>query len=102
MSATEIDVVSQARELTAALSASAAANEAKGALTDATVRLLLDSGVGHMWVPRYVGGVEATPLQGLATIEALAYADAASGWVVMAWPARHRDRGGVPAGRRRR
>ncbi|MGH2884681.1 MAG: acyl-CoA dehydrogenase family protein, partial [Solirubrobacteraceae bacterium] len=67
------------------LSDAAAANEAQGALTDETVKLLVETGVAHFWVPRQFGGSEATPLEGLATVEALAYADAATGWVVMAW-----------------
>ncbi|MGH2850903.1 MAG: acyl-CoA dehydrogenase family protein, partial [Solirubrobacteraceae bacterium] len=85
MSRARIDIAAAAREIGPAVSDAATANEAEGALTDEVVKLLVESGVAHFWVPRQFGGIEATPLEGLATIEALAYADAATGWVVMAW-----------------
>jgi alkylation response protein AidB-like acyl-CoA dehydrogenase len=80
-----LDVVSKARELTAALSELAPANEAHGSLTPATVDLLRESGLSELWVPACFGGAEASPLEGLEAIEAVAYADAAAGWVLFAW-----------------
>jgi alkylation response protein AidB-like acyl-CoA dehydrogenase len=78
-------LVDVARELTDALSAQADACEAAGVLTDATVALLRDSGLVGLWVPERFGGAEAAPLEALEVIEAVSYADGATGWVLMAW-----------------
>jgi alkylation response protein AidB-like acyl-CoA dehydrogenase len=74
----------KARAMTAVFAAQAAANEAKGSLTDATLTALNDGGFFGMWVPRCFGGAEAGPVEGLEVIEALCYADGSTGWVVMA------------------
>ena len=74
-----------ARELREPVSARADANERAGVLDDETVALLRESGLAGLWIPECFGGAEAGPLEGLETIEALAYADGATGWVLMAW-----------------
>src|SRR5580658_759157 len=74
----------KARAMTSLFAAQAAANEAKGSLTDATVAALRDGGFFGMWVPRCFGGSEVGPVEGLKVIEALCYADGSTGWVLMA------------------
>jgi alkylation response protein AidB-like acyl-CoA dehydrogenase len=74
-----------ARELTEAVAAQADANEAAGFLGDETVALLRDSGLVGLWIPECFGGAEARPVEGLRAIEAVSYADGATGWVLMAW-----------------
>jgi indole-3-acetate monooxygenase len=68
-----------------AVSAQADANEAAGLLSEETVALLRDSGLVGLWVPECFGGAEVGPVEGLEAIEALSYADGATGWVLMAW-----------------
>ena len=74
-----------ARGLTDVLSAQADANERAGVLSDETVALLRESGLVGLWVPECFGGAEVSPLEALESVEALAYADGATGWVLMAW-----------------
>ena len=74
-----------ARGLTDAVSQRAEANERAGVLTDETVALLRESGLVGLWVPECFGGAEASPLECLEAVEALSYADGATGWVLMAW-----------------
>lgn len=73
-----------ARDLSAFFSAQAPHNEAKGALTEETLGALRAGGFFGMWIPRCFGGTEAGPLDALEVIEALCYADASTGWVLMA------------------
>jgi alkylation response protein AidB-like acyl-CoA dehydrogenase len=61
-----------------------AANEAKGSLTDETIKALWDGGFFGMWIPRSFGGIESGPLEALGTVEQLCYADGSTGWVMMA------------------
>jgi len=74
-----------ARGLTDALSAQGDANERAGLLSEQTVALLRESGLVGLWVPECFGGAEAGVLECLEAVEALAYADGATGWVLMAW-----------------
>lgn len=74
-----------ARGLTEVLSAQADANEQAGVLGEETVALLRDGGLVGLWVPECFGGAEAGPLEALETVEALSYADGATGWVLLAW-----------------
>ena len=74
-----------ARGLTEELSSLADANERAGLLTEQTVALLRDSGLVGLWVPECFGGAEVGPLECLEAVEALSYADGATGWVLMAW-----------------
>lgn len=73
-----------ARDLHPVLAGEAAANEAKGALTDTTLGALRAAGLFGMWIPRSFGGIEAPPLEALATIEQLSCSDGSTGWVFMA------------------
>jgi alkylation response protein AidB-like acyl-CoA dehydrogenase len=74
----------KARAMTSLFAAHAAANEAKGSLTDAALAGLRDGGFLGMWIPRCFGGAEAGPVESLEVIEALCYADGSTGWVLMA------------------
>lgn len=78
------ELLAGARALTGLLGAQAAANEARGALGAETLNALRDHGLMGMWIPRELGGSEVWPLDSLEIIEALAYADASTGWVFMA------------------
>ena len=60
-------LVEVARDLHPLLAAQSAANEAKGSLTDETIRALWDGGFFGMWMPRCFGGIEAGPLEALGT-----------------------------------
>ncbi len=75
----------KAREMIPFFAAQAADNEAKGRLTEATLAGLRDGGFAGLWIPRCFGGAEAWPLEALAVIETLSYADGSTGWVLMAW-----------------
>ena len=77
-------MVEVARDLHPLLAAQSAANEAKGSLTDETIRALWDGGFFGMWMPRCFGGIEAGPLEALGTVEQLSYSDGSTGWVFMA------------------
>lgn len=74
----------KAREMVPFFSAQAEANEAAGQLTERTVAALRDAGFLGLWIPHCFGGVEAWPLEALAVIETLSYADGSTGWVLMA------------------
>jgi alkylation response protein AidB-like acyl-CoA dehydrogenase len=60
---------------------SAVANEERGVLLPAVFAALASNGVHKIFVPRSLGGLEATPLQGIQLIEQLAYSDGSTGWV---------------------
>lgn len=55
-----------------------------GKLTDRVVQALHDSGVLRMSIPRELGGYEVTPRQALQILEKVTYADASTGWNVLA------------------
>jgi alkylation response protein AidB-like acyl-CoA dehydrogenase len=80
----ETDLVEAARGLIPIADADAARAEAQGALTDAVVEALHETGLWGMWVPRSLGGGELEPVPSLAVIEHLSYGDASTGWVLMA------------------
>ncbi|MGZ5811249.1 MAG: acyl-CoA dehydrogenase family protein [Xanthobacteraceae bacterium] len=77
-------LVDVAKEFHPLFAGQAAANEAKGSLTDETIRALWDGGFFGMWIPRSFGGIEAGPLEALGTVEQLCYSDGSTGWVFMA------------------
>jgi alkylation response protein AidB-like acyl-CoA dehydrogenase len=77
-------LVDVAREHHAIFSGQAVANEDKGALSDETIAALWDGGFFGMWMPRCFGGIEASPLESLGTVEQLSCADGSTGWVFMA------------------
>lgn len=78
------EVLARVRELDPLLRAEAEAGEAGGRLTPPVAEALHDSGVYTMSMPRELDGLEFTPRQVIAVIEALSRADASTGWVVMA------------------
>ncbi|GAA3686966.1 acyl-CoA dehydrogenase family protein [Arthrobacter ginkgonis] len=71
-------------EITPLLSSQAALNEELGHLTDVSARALHEAGVFLLGIPRELGGYEASPRQVIEVIEKLSYADASTGWAVMA------------------
>ena len=71
-------------EITPLLKSQAEENEELGRLTDTAVQALHDSGVFRLGIPRELGGYEASPRQVIEVIEKLSYADASTGWAVMA------------------
>jgi alkylation response protein AidB-like acyl-CoA dehydrogenase len=77
-------LVDIAKEMHPIFGAQAAANEAAGKLSDATLKALTDGGFFAMWIPRCFGGLEAGPTEALGTVEQLAYSDGSTGWVFMA------------------
>jgi alkylation response protein AidB-like acyl-CoA dehydrogenase len=79
-----LSLAARARRIAAVLSAQAAAGEAQGSLTDATLAALQSEGFLKFWVPKCFGGEETPPVEALEAIEALCHADASTGWVVMA------------------
>jgi alkylation response protein AidB-like acyl-CoA dehydrogenase len=56
----------------------------EGRLAEPVVEALHREGLFGMWVPRSLGGAEATPTDSLQVIENLAYGDPSTGWVLMA------------------
>ena len=78
------DLVEAARALESLVASQASEGEARGQLTETTVRALTDSGLMAMWVPREFGGAELWPVASLEVIEALSQADGSAGWVLMA------------------
>ncbi len=58
------------------------ATEQQRRLAEPIVEALLASGLGRMALPQDLGGLAASPVDGLAVLEALAEAEAAVGWVV--------------------
>jgi alkylation response protein AidB-like acyl-CoA dehydrogenase len=77
-------LVERAEGLTELIDEHAAAGEAQGALTDEVVDALHEAGIFGLWVPRELGGSEASPRESLEVLERLSYADPSAGWVVMA------------------
>ena len=77
-------LVDVAKDLHPLFAGRASANEAKGSLTDETIKALWDGGFFGMWIPRCFGGIEAGPLEALGTVEQLSYSDGSTGWVFMA------------------
>jgi indole-3-acetate monooxygenase len=71
-------------EITPLLMSQAAQNEELGHLTEAAAQALHNAGVFRLGIPRDLGGYEASPRQVVEVIEKLAYADASTGWAVMA------------------
>ncbi|MCW3000718.1 MAG: Acyl-CoA dehydrogenase [Conexibacter sp.] len=66
------------------LSSYSDADERDGRLAQEVVATLRDEGFFGLWVARSLGGHELDAVQGLAVLEELSRADAATGWVVMA------------------
>ncbi|GGS62898.1 acyl-CoA dehydrogenase family protein [Nonomuraea spiralis] len=74
----------RARDLRPLIEREAAEAEALGRLTDPVVEALHEAGLFGIWLPAPLGGAELSPAELLAVFEELSYADASTGWVVMA------------------
>ncbi|MER6583780.1 acyl-CoA dehydrogenase family protein [Nonomuraea sp. NPDC001023] len=74
----------RARDLRPLIESEAAEAEALGRLTDPVVAALHEAGLFGIWLPAPLGGSELSPSELLALFEELTYADASTGWVVMA------------------
>lgn len=82
--ATASGLLEKARELRPFFSSHGEANEEKAALVDEVVEALDAGDFWGIWTPRECGGTEVTPIEALELIEELSYADASTGWVLMA------------------
>ena len=80
----ESDLVGRAKALFDLVDGEAVAGETAGRLTPATMNALEDQGLTAMWLPRDLGGAELWPVDSLKIVETLSYADASTGWVLMA------------------
>lgn len=78
-------LLAKAKELAPFFTAQAPLNEAQGRLTDDTVAALRDNGFLGLFMPKVFGGAEVSATEGLEVIEAVAYGDGSTGWVLMAW-----------------
>lgn len=74
----------RARDLRPLIESEAASAEALGRLTEPVVAALYEAGLFGVWLPAPLGGSELSPSELLALFEELTYADASTGWVVMA------------------
>ena len=78
-----VDVVDAALSVQELVRERAAECERARHLTAEVVDALVDAGLMRLCVPRQYGGPEATPMQLVEAIEAVAEADGAAGWCVM-------------------
>jgi alkylation response protein AidB-like acyl-CoA dehydrogenase len=78
------ELLDKAKELTPRISAQGDANEANGALVDDVVEALHEGNLWGLWTPSAVGGAELNAVEALEVIEQVSYADASTGWVLMA------------------
>jgi alkylation response protein AidB-like acyl-CoA dehydrogenase len=77
-------LLESARELAPLLASHADAGDRDGQLAEEVVASLRTDGFFGLWVPKSLGGHELDAVEGLAVLEELSRADAATGWVVMA------------------
>ena len=80
----QTSLLAKAKAIAPILRAQAAANEAKGKLTDETISALRTGDFFGLMVPKCFGGHEAGPVETLEVFEAIAEADGSTGWVLMA------------------
>jgi indole-3-acetate monooxygenase len=78
------DPLAEVHRLRPLIEARAAAAEQNARLDDEVVGALVEAGIMTLMVPASLGGGEAEPNVQLDVVEALAYADASTGWAVMA------------------
>lgn len=84
MTASPKALLAKAREIAPLLKTEAAKSEAAGRLTDETIAALRAGDFFTLMIPKVLGGAEASPTEALEVVEALAWADASTGWVTMA------------------
>ncbi|UBU13315.1 acyl-CoA dehydrogenase family protein [Nonomuraea gerenzanensis] len=77
-------LLDRARDLRTLIEREAGRAETEGKLTAPVVDALHEAGVYGCWVPEPLGGAELSPRELLGLFEELTYADASTGWVVMA------------------
>jgi alkylation response protein AidB-like acyl-CoA dehydrogenase len=77
-------LLERANALTPLIREHAEAAEAAGVLADEVVAAMHETGLWSLCTPRCLGGLEAPPLEALAVIEQITYADASTGWVLQA------------------
>ncbi|AUI51503.1 acyl-CoA dehydrogenase family protein [Arthrobacter crystallopoietes] len=78
------ELLERIEEITPLLMSQAAHNEELGHLTETAAQALHDAGIFRLGIPKDLGGYEASPRQVIEVIEKLSYADASTGWAVMA------------------
>ncbi len=78
------DLPARAKALQPLLNEFAWHGDEHGRLADEVVAALHRDGMFKMWEPKEVGGFELDPIASLEVLENLSYADASTGWVVMA------------------
>jgi alkylation response protein AidB-like acyl-CoA dehydrogenase len=78
------DIVSVAEGLIPLIDSHAASAEARGSLAEEVVEALHETGLWGMWVPSVLGGAELDPVASLDVLQHISYADASTGWVLMA------------------
>jgi alkylation response protein AidB-like acyl-CoA dehydrogenase len=74
--------IQKARDLTPLIASAGPANDDARELTQPVVKALIDGGFFHMLKPKSVGGMELKPIFFTQVTEAIAAADASTGWVV--------------------
>src|ERR1700691_6073463 len=78
------ELVEKANAISRVLEEEAQQSDALGALTDRTLAALRGGDFFGLMVPKCLGGIEASPVTAIKTIEALSRANGSVGWVVMA------------------
>src|SRR5580704_2937528 len=78
------ELVEKANAISSVLEEEAQQSDALGALTDRTLAALRGGDFFGLMIPKCLGGIEASPVTAIKTIEALSRANGSAGWVVMA------------------
>ena len=74
----------RAQQLRPLLESHAESHDASDQLDGAVIDALHDNGLFGLWVPAALGGSELDPVRSLEVIEAVAYSDPSTAWVMMA------------------
>ena len=78
------ELAGRARDIVEFVDAHATYGETHGRLAPEVIDRLLEADLLRIWVPEELGGAELDPRRSLEVIENLSYADASTGWVMMA------------------
>lgn len=79
-----LGAIDRAKAIVPKLSAQSESNEKARRLTPDTIALLADADLLHYGVPKCFGGAELWPVEMMEVTETLSYADASTGWALMA------------------
>lgn len=79
----DYDAVTAARDVAPLLRAHSAEGERRGALAEASLAALRESGLLKLWRPRSLGGHELAPLAYALAAEEVGRADSAAAWMMM-------------------